>query len=93
MKDTIQIWVEDPEIKKDGDFYIAHNKQLQLVACSLNEEEAVENLEGLLKTSFTALAKEGIIFETLDKLNIKYKGVERQKQRGKSNLRPLLVGV
>lgn len=72
MKATFEIWLEDPEIERDGDFYIAHNKQLQLAACSLSEKEAVENLEGILKTSFKALAKEGTFFDTLDKLNIKY---------------------
>ena len=70
MKRTIQIWIEDPRIEKDGDFYTAYSDQLQLVACGFSRKEADERLDGVIQASLNAMAKEGVIFETLQKLNI-----------------------
>jgi len=93
MEKGIQIWLKDPRIEKDGDFYVAYNDQLQLVGCGINEEEAVENLRNVIRTSCGALVKEGILFETLNNKGIEFKEVEYLETKQNEVLKPLLLGV
>ncbi len=88
----LQLWVDDPVIEKDGEFYTAYNEKLQISACGISKEEAISKLEDTIKTSFKALSEEGVFIETMKKLGIPYKVVSEQKEWS-DNLRPILVGV
>lgn len=94
-KSAITVWLEEPIIKRDGDFFIAHSEEMQLVGCGLTSEDAKKDLGDAITTSMKALLKNGKLFETLDKLEIRYDELETHLSRTKSNrsLEPLLLGV
>jgi len=90
---NITVWLEDPRIERDGDFYIAHSDQLQLLGCGLGEAEARQNLKDTILTSFKALDKRGVLIQTLDKRGIDYEIEPKRKTADNRPLEPLLVGV
>ena len=93
MEKALTIWLEDPRIEKEGDFYTAYSDQLQLVGCGLTSDDAEQNLKDAIITSLKALLKEGTLFETLDKKGIDYKARSPHKASNKRSMKPLLVGV
>ena len=92
-KAVITVWLEEPIIERDGDFYVAHSEQMQLSECGLTEAEAERNLQNAIITSCKALMVEGVLFETLEQKNIVYRKIVSPKVQHKGTLKPLLVGV
>jgi predicted RNase H-like HicB family nuclease len=93
MKQTYSIWLDDPRIEKEGDFFVAYLDQLNLVACGATAEEASEELTNVVKTSFKGLDKQGVLFKTLDKIGIKYEAIEPQRVSSTHSRKPITVGV
>ena len=89
----ITIWLEDPRIERDGDFFIAYADGLKLLGCGLTEIEAVESLTDAIKVSFMALDERGILFKTLDKRGIPYEEEIIRKTTDNRPLKPFLMGV
>jgi predicted RNase H-like HicB family nuclease len=90
---AITVWLEDPRVEKEGDFYSAYSDQLQLVGCGLTRDEAEQNLKDAITTSLKALLKEGVFKEVLDRKGIIYEAVPIHTTDDNRALKPLLVGV
>ena len=93
MKQTVTIWLEEHRIEREGDFYTAYSDQLQLAGCGFTSDDAHQNLDETIITSLRALAKNGMLFKTLEQKRIEYEEVETRKTSNQRPLKPLLVGV
>jgi predicted RNase H-like HicB family nuclease len=92
MEYGIEIWVEEPRIEQDGDFYVAHNEQIQIAECGKTAEEAEKNLEIAIRASFRALQQQDKLIEVLEARGFQYRVVCSPSPTPTSKpLRPLLI--
>jgi predicted RNase H-like HicB family nuclease len=61
----------EPRLEQEGDLWTAYCDELGLASCGESLDEALENLRGAITAFGRALARKGLLQDTLDRAGIK----------------------
>ena len=85
------VWLDDPEIVRDGNYFIAYSVELKLVGCGASELQARENLDEVIRTNLRTLISVGSLEKTLTELGIPFKEILPEQQKTRCNNKQMLV--